>query len=277
MELDRLMKFRNLSPNTMHMYSYYITKLFEYTDCDDTDNLTPRMAQDHVIYLMNRKKNPYAPRSANVVIGAYRYFFDAVLNIPLSRRMFPNLQLDYDDPYIFTKDQILALLQTGDVRMRAIILLGFDCGLRACETASLRISDIDSKKMLIRIRRSKRRKSRVVKLSDAVLNALRTYWKLYKPDDYFFPSPDHTAHVKPACINRWFFKYLKGFDFFDPQIHYHNLRHTFATNMLDNGCDIFVLKDLMGHSSLATTARYIHLATSSIEEAPSLSNSWGIH
>ena len=116
----------------------------------------------------------------------------------------------------------------------------------------------------------------VVKLSQACLDALRKYWLLYKPDDYFFPGKKENRHIATATVNDWFNQYIKKFSFYNKSIHYHSLRHTFATNMLENGCDIFLLKKLLGHDSLQSTARYIHMQVSDIESAFSLSDVWGL-
>ena len=112
--------------------------------------------------------------------------------------------------------------------------------------AHLRISDIDSKNNLITIHQSKRNKTRVVKLSQACLDVLRKYWLLYRPTDYFFPGKKENRHIATATVNDWFNQYIKKFSFYNKSIHYHSLRHTFATNMLENGCDIFLLKKLLG-------------------------------
>lgn len=274
MQFERVMKLRNLSQNTVKMYLYYLSEFFEYIGKDDITQCDLSNAQTFVIHMIEDRG--YQPLSTNVVIGAIRYFFDSVLNVVFSHRQFPNLLYPQFNPFLFTREQILALLETNDVRLRLIILLGIDCGMRVSEVASLRICDIDSKNMLIHIHESKRRKSRSVKLSDACLLALRKYWLLYRPKQYLFPGKDSRSHVITNTVRNWFNCHVRKFDFYTGEIHFHSLRHTFATNMLDNGCDIFLLQKLMGHASLASTARYVHLSTRAVELSFSLSEIWGI-
>lgn len=275
MQFERVIKLRNLSPNTIKMYLYYVSEFFEYTGKDDVTLCDLSDAQTFVIHMIEDRG--YKPLSANVVIGAVRYFFESVLNIVFSRRQFPFLLYPQFNPFLFTRDQILALLETNDVRLRLVILLGIDCGMRVSEVAALRVCDIDSKNMLIHIHESKRRKSRSVKLSDACLTALRKYWLVYRPEQYLFPGKDGRPHVIPNTVRYWFNCHVRKFDFYTKEVHFHSLRHTFATNMLDNGCDIFLLQKLLGHASLASTARYVHLSTRAVEICFSLSEIWGIH
>lgn len=274
MQFERVLKLRHLSPNTVKMYLYYVSQFLESTGKDDALDCDLNDAQSFVIELIDVRG--YKPLSANLVICAVNYFYDAVLNKVFSRRQFPYLNYPQFDPFLFSKEQIISLLNTRDVRLRLIIMLGIDCGMRVSEVASIRVSDIDSQRMLIYIHQSKRNKSRYVALSDACLMALREYWKVYRPDYWMFPGRNVNDHVLPDTVRSWFNRYVSQFSFYTSDIHFHCLRHTFATNMLDNGCDIFLLKELLGHSSLISTARYIHLSTRSVQQAPSLSAIWGI-
>ncbi len=275
MQFERVLKLRRLSPNTVKMYMYYISQFLDYTNKADVMDLDLCDAQSFIIELVRHRD--YKPLSANVVICAVNYFCETVLNKVFSRRQFPFLKYPGFDPFLFTKEQIIRLLDTDDVRVRLIIFLGIDCGMRVSEVAALRVCDIDSKKMLVHIHQSKRGKSRNVKLSAACLDALRQYWKFYRPRYWMFPGRTDNSHVITSTVREWFNNYVSKFDFYTNEIHFHCLRHTFATSMLDNGCDIFLLKDLLGHSSLNSTARYVHLSTRSVSQAISLSDIWGIH
>lgn len=268
-----MMEYRNLSPHTIHMYYWYLSKMFDFYDFDDISNLDVKAAQNYVVHL----KQTYSPASLNSVISGIRYFYDVVLETPLSRRQFPNILYDPAEITVFTNQQIHLLLDTKDVRLRAFLLLGLDAGFRVSEVAHLKVSDIDSLNMFLSIRKSKRGKSRKVPLSNALLKALREYWLVYKPDKkgYMFlsKSPDaKTPHINQNYINYIFRKHIKQFDFYIPSMRFHNLRDTYATLMLKSGCDIFALKKLMGHSSFSSTARYIKYNTSDLEEVPVLSS-----
>lgn len=263
------LEFRNLSPNTVRMYSWYVSVFLDRYPLINPGSLSLVEAQEHVLFLKN--EIGYKPSSLNCVICALRYFFDVVLNISFSRRQFPNIIYDQRDFFIFSDDQIIDLISHADCRLRSWIFLGFDCGLRASEVCALRISDIDSKNMVIHIRNSKRHKSRTVKLSAACLGALRDYWRVYRSDDYLYPGRKNPS-VNVASVHRDFHILLSSLYMDSPEIHFHCLRHTFATRMLESGCDIFLLKKLMGHSNLASTAVYIHKIDKDVKESFSLSD-----
>lgn len=274
MQFERVLKLRRLSPHTIKMYMYYISQFLDCAGKADAMDIDLSDAQSFIIELVEHRG--YKPLSANVVICAVNYFCETVLNKIFSRRQFPFLKYPGFDPFLFTKDQIIRLLNTTDVRIRLVILLGIDCGMRVSEVAALRICDIDSDNMLIHIHQSKRGKSRNIKLSDACLNALRQYWLVYRPHYWMFPGKAADKHILPDSVRYWFNTYISKFDFYSSDIHFHCLRHTFATSMLNSGCDIFLLKELLGHSSLNSTARYVHLSTRSVTQASSLSDIWGI-
>ena len=268
-----MMEYRNLSSNTIHMYRWYLSRMFDFYQLEDVSILDVSMAQNYVVHM----KQTYAPASLNAVISAIRYFFDIVLETPLSRRQFPNILYHPVEITVFTDEQIHLLLDTKDIRLRAFLLLGLDAGLRVGEVARLKVSDIDSKNMLLSIQNSKRGKSRKVPLSNTLLKALREYWIVYKPDknEYLFPavqSNSKTPYINQSYINILFKEYIKNFSFYVPTMRFHNLRDTYATLMLKNGCNIFTLKKLLGHSSFSSTSRYIKYDISDLAQAPVLSS-----
>lgn len=177
------------------MYSWYLSNFIDYTACDDVFSLTVFHAQEFIVHL----KDIYSSRSLNSVISGIRYFYDVVLERPLSRRQFPNIIYQQKEIYVFSANQIYALLNTSDVRLRAFILLGLDAGLRVDEIARLKISDIDSKSPMksLYIRKSKRNKSRKVPMSDILHKALQEYWKVYRtdPKGYLFVGKNSQHHI----------------------------------------------------------------------------------
>ena len=260
--LTYMLEFRNDSPNTIKMYQFYLGKFFDQLPNDfDISSLT---LQDALHYIASLKSSgKYSESTLNLIISDIRTFFDLVLNKPLSRRRFPNIKYTTEDPYIFTQDQINLLYSSADVRLRAAICLGFDCGLRISEVISLRIRDIDSKNMLIHIHDSKRHKSRTVKLSEFCLKTLRNYWKVYRPEVFLFPGRDGN-HLNVTVVHSSFRKLLKECNITDERARFHSLRATYATMMLQSGCDIFLLRKLLGHSSFSSTTRYIGMDKSDI-------------
>lgn len=269
------MEFRNLSPKTMKMYIFYLNKYFDFTD-KSIDQLTIQDSIDFVVSL--KKSGDFTPQSLNVIISMIRCFNELVLDIFVSRAKFPKIRYNHQDPSIFSDEEIKTMLDTDNLKMKTMIFLGIDCGLRVSEVANLRISDIHSKENFILIRESKRSKTRKVKLSSQCLSLLRQYWKVFRPDDYFFPSNRSSKcglPIVPCTINEMFRAHLQSVGIEKGNRCFHSLRHSYATNMLEDDCDIFVLKKLLGHSSFSSTARYINVTSKDIKSSFSPSDKRG--
>lgn len=270
-KIERNMLYKGNSPSTIKMYQFYLNHLFDYFNKDDISLITPDDCVDFIIYL--KQNGHYAHSSLNLMIASYRYFFEVVLDHPLTHRQLPSLNLDVKDFPIFEPSEIQLLLHHADIKMKAMIVLGFDCGLRVSEVAKLKYTDIDSENMLIKIHNSKRGQSRSVKLSPFVLETLRTYWKIYRPStDYFFTRKDHSDAINPTTINNSFRVLLTKTGLREKGVRFHSLRHTYATMMLKHGCDPFLLRKLLGHKSFSSTARYIHMDTTDISTSFSISD-----
>lgn len=270
------MSFRNLSPKTINMYKFYLGKYFDSIGKEDIFTLTIDDAVRYVADLKNSGK--FKSQSLNLIISTIRCFNELVLDINVSRSKFPLVKFKQNQISIFSDEEIQLLLNHADLRLKTMIFLGIDCGLRVSEVANLKISDIHSKEGFILIRESKRGKSRKVKLSDQCLHILRQYWKVYRPIDYFFPSPQKNKEGQPIvhqCINHLFRDLLKKVNLSEKNYCFHSLRHTYATHMLEDDCDIFLLKKLLGHDSISSTARYVHLTSHDIKSSFSPSDKRG--
>ena len=270
------MSFRNLSPKTINMYKFYLGKYFDSIGKEDIFTLTIDDAVRYVADLKNSGK--FKSQSLNLIISTIRCFNELVLDINVSRSKFPLVKFKQNQISIFSDEEIQLLLNHADLRLKTMIFLGIDCGLRVSEVANLKISDIHSKEGFILIRESKRGKSRKVKLSDQCLHILRQYWKVYRPIDYFFPSPQKNKEGQPIvhqCINHLFRDLLKKVNLSEKNYCFHSLRHTYATHMLEDDCDIFLLKKLLGHDSFSSTDRYVHLTTHDIKSSFSPSDKRG--
>lgn len=272
-----MLEFRDLSSHTVSMYTWILSQFLDYFPDKDYSTLTVDDALQFVVSL----KGNYASSTINSYICAIRYFYEVVLDISISRRKFPYLVYHRNELFIFSKEQLVDILNTADIRLRAFILLGVDAGLRVSEVASLRTKDIDSIHGTIFIYNSKRKKSRKVYLSDVVLETLREYWRVYRPknSDYLFPpgkTNSRLPHIHYGTINQLFKKHTSQFEFYCNDIRFHNLRDTFATTLFKNGTDVFLIKKLLGHSSLSSTARYIQYDMTDIKNAPHISDILGI-
>jgi site-specific recombinase XerD len=132
-------------------------------------------------------------------------------------------------------------------------------GLRLSEALNLRLEDIDSQRMTVRVRRGKGRRDRYVDLSPALLKALREYWKVYRPNTWLFAGkyPDHSLHA--TAIQKAVATARRQSGITKP-IHPHTMRHCFATHLLEAGTDLRTIQVLLGHASMSTSAIYLHVA-----------------
>ena len=136
-------------------------------------------------------------------------------------------------------------------------MLAYSCALRVSEVINLKIEDIDSKRMLITIRNSKGRKDRMVVLSPTLLETLRDYYKQYRPKKYLFNGQNHfNLRYSSGSCNELVKKYI------GKEYHFHLLRHSGATAMLENGTDISIIQKILGHNNIKTTMIYTHVSTS---------------
>lgn len=264
---ERRLRSRRLASGTVHDYVYEVDRYISFSNVEDVSTLNLGTAQKYIDYMVDR---PYSSSSINLAICAIRNFSDVVLNQEYSRSRFPNLVYDEFNPFIFSESQLHDLIEKClDTKLRAFIALGFDCGARALDVSKLKISHINSKNMTVYFEHSKRNHSRTVKLSEFTLKILREYFKVYRPKgEYLFPGNDQ-GHISSPTVSTLFKSYVSTFPFYDEKenIRFHCLRHTYAVSMLNQGCNIFLLKKLLGHKSFSSTARYIHLTTRDVEDA----------
>jgi integrase/recombinase XerD len=172
-------------------------------------------------------------------------------------------------PSILSADEVVRFLEAvPSLKTRVALTTAYAAGLRASEAVSLQVADIDSSRMVLQVRHGKGAKDRTVMLSAALLAILRSYWRLTRPTSWLFPgrSPDKPIDVQvlhAACRSATKAAGLTK------RVSVHTLRHSFATHLLESGTDIRIIQVLLGHSNLSTTARYTHVATSTIARTQS--------
>lgn len=169
-------------------------------------------------------------------------------------------------PPVMSPQEVKALIDTSkNIKHRAVVILLYSTGMRLSEVSALKITDIDSKNMRIKIVHGKGAKDRFTILSEQVLRELRTYYLSCRPKEYLFNGYKKGKPISPRMIQHIVQSALTRAGLGEKHYTVHTLRHSFATHLVDQGTDLHTVKELLGHSSLTTTMRYMHLTSRRVQ------------
>jgi integrase/recombinase XerD len=257
-ELER----RNYAQSTVRQYVRAIEDFARYFK-RPPDQLGPEHIREYQAYLFRERK--LSPNTVNQRTGALRFFFVVTLKKPWSIAETPYPRKVFRLPRILSAEQVAQLIDAASTPFYRILLMAlYATGLRRAELAHLKISDIDSERMLIHVKGGKGRKDRDVMLSPKLLEELRQYWRSLrrKPTDWLFPGGRwHTADTPIEAKTIWHAcREATKRAGFGNAIHPHTLRHCFATHLLEAGADLRTIQILLGHRDLEETTIYLHLS-----------------
>ena len=169
-------------------------------------------------------------------------------------------------PVVLSPEEVARLLDAAPgLKYKAALSVAYGAGLRATEVISLKIGDIDSKRMLIRVEQGKGRKDRYVMLSPHLLELLRSWWKVARPQGWLFPGQNRMSPITTRQLNRACHAAADRAGI-DKRVSLHTLRHSFATHLLEQNIDIRVIQVLLGHAKIDSTALYTRVATKTIQQ-----------
>ena len=198
----------------------------------------------------------------NMAVSALRFFFGTTLDRGDAEVGMTHVRLPQRLPVILSPEEVARLLDAAPgLEARAALSLAYGAGLRASEVVSLKVSDIDSGRQVIRVEQGKGRKDRYAMLSDDLLALLRDWWRVGRergvmlPGGWLFPGQNPVNHLTPRQLSR-IFHGAKDAAGIDKRVSLHTLRHCFATHLLEQKVDIRVIQVLLGHTKLDTTAHY---------------------
>lgn len=192
--------------------------------------------------------------------SAIKAFYKYVVKQPNKFKWIEYAKKDRRLPIVLSEDEVRAIIgKCGNIKHKSIVYLLYSCGLRVGEIINLRISDIDSKRMVIYIRDAKGGKDRQVPLHIPVLELLREYYKQYKPKEYLFNGQFGVQYTETSI--RQFLKHYASEAGISKRVYPHLLRHSCFTNMLEGGVDISIIGKVAGHSSEAATKVYTHISS----------------
>jgi integrase/recombinase XerD len=232
------------------------------------EEITPNDIQQYILYLKNKKQ--LSAGSINNYISAIKFFYTHVLNKEWNPRKIPRMKRVIKFPVIPAKQEVLEIINaTANLKHKAILELLYGSGLRVSEVAKLKISDICSKTMHVRVDNAKHNTNRNTILSHDALIVLRQYFRVYfsqtnyKLDDWLFPGRDQNEHINVKSIKNTLIK-LRNRLRLNRTISAHTLRHCFATHALEDGVDPVFIQQMLGHKRLETTTKYLHMTSKSL-------------
>jgi site-specific recombinase XerD len=192
-----------------------------------------------------------------------RFFFVRTLKRPEFREFLPYPRERQRLPGILSKEEVARLINaSGNLFRRTLLMVLYGTGMRRTEVARLKIGDIDSQRMIIRVVEGKGGKDRDLPLSPALLETLRAYWRWRKPKVYLFPSRTHRQIEQPISDKTLWIACGEAAQraAIRKRVTPHTLRHSWATHLLEAGTDLRTIQILLGHGDLETTAKYLHLS-----------------
>jgi len=260
------LRLKNFSPGTIKVYVHSVEKCARHFG-RSPEKLNQEDVRAYLVHLIDRG---LARGTCVVIRNALRHLFTDTLARPDCVEKLPRPKREQRLPEVLSREEVRRLFSVvTNLKQKALFMVAYDSGLRLSEIRHLRVDDIDSQRMVIRVRQGKGKKDRYARLTPHLLAVLREYWRAYRPKTLLFPgalphkpydlaTPGHL--LKKACRQAGITK----------RVTMHTLRHTFATHLLEAGVDLRVIQQLLGHGRIQTTVIYTHVSTNELRTVPSL-------
>ena len=259
------MTIRKLAPKTQHDYLQRVKNFTTYLGrSPDTAS-----SEDVRRYQLHLTASGVGVPTVNQTVSTLRFFFKVTLGRPdlVERTAF--VREPRKLPVVLSPEEVARLLDAAPaLKYKAPLSVAYGAGLRVSEVVALKVGDIDSKRMVIRIEQGKGRKDRYVMLSPHLLELLRAGWRAARPQGWLFPGRNPVQPMTTRQLNRACHAAADMAEIGKP-VSMHTLRHSFATHLLEQNIDIRVIQVLLGHAKLDTTALYTRVATKTIQQVMS--------
>jgi site-specific recombinase XerD len=260
------LRLRNYSPRTIEAYVAGVARLAQHCR-RSPDLLGPDDIRAFQLHLLQRR---VSWSLFNQTVCALRFFYRTTLGRPEQLPFLPYGKRPKKLPSVLSPQEVACLLKAAQPpRDRVLLQVAYACGLRLQELLHLQVRDIDSARMVLHVRQGKGGKDRLVPLSLRLLEDLRAYWRHGRPRTWLFPGHKPGRPLSGGGVQRLFRRVARAAAL-SKRCSLHTLRHSYATHLLEAGVDLLTLKALLGHTSLETTARYLHVSTQRLQQTPSL-------
>jgi site-specific recombinase XerD len=257
---------RRYSESTINAYRYMFRSFLAYLYPKPLHKVSLDDIQHYHHQLVTTKK---VSRSyQNQSINAIKFYLEQVVGLDRATYELERPQKIKKLPVVLSQEEVKRLfIQIKNIKHRALLMTIYGCGLRISEVLSLRVGDIDSHRMEVRVRGGKGQKDRLTMLSTILLEMLRSYYKVHRPKDYLFEGPGGMPY-SATSIRKVLARAVQKAKIQKPVV-VHTLRHSFATHLLENGTNLRYIQELMGHGSPKTTEIYTHVAQNALHKVVS--------
>jgi len=256
-----LLQSLRYSSSTMKAYSTYFIDFMSYFRNVDIKAVTYKQINSYLLQLIQHRNISVSQQ--NQRINAIKFYYEKVLNRKKEYYRISRPRKESKLPTVLTKEEVNRLIQlTKNLKHRCILMTIYSGGLRRSELINLKVRDIDSQRMLIKICAAKGKKDRYTLLSERLLSELREYYKVYLPRQWLFEGQEGGPY-SATSIER-IFRDAVGRAGIKKYVTPHSLRHSFATHLLEQGTNLRYIQELLGHSSTKTTQIYTRVASNAL-------------
>ncbi|MBM7624276.1 site-specific tyrosine recombinase/integron integrase [Sporohalobacter salinus] len=266
-EVKDEIKLQNYSSKTCDVYLGHIRRYVEY-HAKKPKELKENDVREYLLLLLEKQER--SSGYTNQALSAIKFLYNEVLEKERVTVNIPRPKKGRKLPNVLSEEEVAEILSVlKNYKHRAILNLVYSAGLRVSEVVSLKVEDIDSERMLIRVKQGKGKKDRYTLLSEVALKELRRYSKKYRIEEgWLFPGGKEGTYLTERSVQRVFKKACRKAGI-KKEVGIHSLRHSFATHLLEKGTDLRYIQKLLGHKNLKTTERYTHVSKKNIEDIKS--------
>jgi site-specific recombinase XerD len=261
-----LLKLKGYSQKTADVYVSHIRQFINFNN-ESISKIRSRDIKKYLLYLLNERKLSHS--FVNQAVSAIKFLFIKVLKKKDIIVDIPRPKKENKLPQVLSEKEVIKILKSLDnQKHRTILYLVYSAGLRVGEVVKLECNDIDNDRMLIRVKQGKGRKDRYTTLSRIALEEIKEYYKAYKPKKWLFSGAKPDTHLTRRTVQK-IFKRACSKAKIKKDVSIHDLRHSFATHLLERGTDLRYIQELLGHKSSTTTEVYTHVSKKNISKIES--------
>jgi site-specific recombinase XerD len=251
------MQLRNFASETQRNYIHHIKGLARFYQTSP-EHLDLEDIREYQLHLLNERQ--LSPQTVNQFVSAATFLYRVTLEAVWPEKALPRARVPHKLPLVLSPGEVDAFFHfVGTLRYRAALMTAYGAGLRVSEVVQLKVSDIDSKRKLIRVEQGKGKKDRYAMLPKRLLPLLRAWWRIGRSQDWLFPGRRPGSHMDAGTLQLVCGQAAEMAGI-AKRVRVHTLRHSFATHLLDDGVDLRVIQELLGHTSILSTARYAQVS-----------------